>query len=65
MLVEQLGILGNISIVKIGNAKIKKDVEKKGEIEYNKIKPKVLSSNYILHSSIDAEDPEWLDQQIQ
>jgi len=65
VLIQQLTILRNISVIEIGNSKIKENIKKKGEIENDKIKPKILGTNHVLHSSVNAKNPEWLNQQIQ
>lgn len=64
MLVQQVGILCNIPVVEIGNSEIEKYIEKKREIEDGKIESEIFSTNHILHSPVDAENPERFDQQV-
>jgi hypothetical protein len=64
MLVQQVGILGNIPVIEIGNPEIKQYVKKKGEIEDGEIKAEIFSAHNILHGSVDAENPEGFYQQV-
>ena len=64
VLVQQLVVLGNVLIVEIGNPKIQQYIKKKGEIKYRKIKAIFSRVCDILNGTVDAENPEWLNQQI-
>jgi len=63
--VEQLIVLGNISVIEISNSQIEQDVEEGREIEKGKIKSVGCISNCVLHRSVHTKNPERLDQQIQ
>ena len=65
MLVQQLHMLGNIAVVKIGDAEIQQDIEKECEIEQVLVKSIIREPDRILHRPVNAEDPERLDQQVQ
>lgn len=60
-----MSILGNVSVIEVGDAKIEKDIEQKAEIEYSEIKTKILRTNHILHSPVDTKNPKWLNEQIE
>jgi hypothetical protein len=64
MLVQQLVVLGNISVVKIGDSKIEENIEQEGKIEDDEIKTVIAGSNNILDRAIDAQYPKWLYQQV-
>jgi ATP-dependent protease HslVU (ClpYQ) peptidase subunit len=64
MLVQQVIVLCNIPVVKIGNTEIKQNVKQKRKIKYREIKTIFTGSSNILHSSVDAKYPERLNQQI-
>ena len=65
MLVQKMVVLRDIPVVEIGNAKIKDDVEKEGEIENNKIKTITLGSDYILNVPVNSENKNRLDKKIE
>jgi len=50
-------MLGNVSVVVVGDAKIKQDVEEEREIEDNIIKSIIPGANNILNCAIDAQNP--------
>lgn len=54
----------NIPVIKVGDTKIKQDIKKKGEVENREIKAIFTGGCNILHRSVDAKNPEWLNQQI-
>jgi hypothetical protein len=64
MFFEQLVILGDVSIIKVGNAKIEEDVEKEGKVENHKIKTIIRGTYNILHAPVDTKYPKGLDQKI-
>ena len=59
-----MGILCNVLVVEIGNAKIEQNIEKKGKVENNKIKAKISCANNVLHGPVNTKYPERLDQNI-
>jgi hypothetical protein len=59
--VEQLIVLGNVSVVEISNSQIEQDVEKGRKIEKRKIKTVRCISNCVLYSSVHTKNPERLD----
>ena len=65
MLVQQLYMLGNIPIVEVGDARIQQDVEQKGKIEDVQVKSIILQTYGILDRTVDPENPEGFDQEIQ
>ena len=58
-------ILGNIFIIKISYAKIKNDGKNEGQIKNGIINSVTGSTNSILDSSIDSQNIDGLDEQIQ
>jgi hypothetical protein len=65
MFVEQVVVLGDITVVEIRNAHVEKNIEKERKVEDHKIKTVVPDVNNILNGPVDAKDPEWFDQEIQ
>jgi hypothetical protein len=65
MLVQQLLILGNVTVIEVGDAKIEENIEEKREIKDDQVKPIVSYSNNILNISVNAENKNRLDQKIQ
>jgi hypothetical protein len=65
VLSQQVVVLGDVPVVEIRNAEIQKNIEKKGEVEYDGIKTVIGSADRILHGKVNPEDPEGLDQQVQ
>jgi len=65
MLVQQMLMLRDVTIVKIGNTGIQKDIEKKCEIKDREIESIVFSTDYILHCPVNPENPKGFDQQVQ
>ena len=57
--------MGYISIVEIGQTKVEKDIEKKGEVKNRKVKSVIGSTYNVLHRSIHAQNPKRLNQQIE
>ena len=64
MLVQQVVVLRNITVVIIGNSEIKQNIKQKREIKYCEIKAIFTRSSDILYGSVDAKYPERLNQQI-
>jgi len=65
MLIQQVIILRDISVVKIRDPNIQQDIEKEGEIQHSKIKP-ILSRGYnVLDRTINTENPERFNQKVQ
>jgi hypothetical protein len=65
MLGKQLVVLGDVPVVKVGNAEIQKYEKEKGEIKNSKVKPIFFRTDCILHLPVDAKDPERFHQQIE
>ena len=55
-------MLGNVSGIKISDAKIQKDVEKEREVEDDKIKTIILYSDRILNGPVNTKNPERFDK---
>ena len=64
MLADKLGILRNIARIEVGHAQVKQYVENVSEVENGNIEAVHLGANGVLHSDLDAEQPERFDQQI-
>jgi len=58
-------MLGNVPVVEVGYSGIQQYIKKKSEIENVQVKAIVFQPNCILHGSVNPENPEWLDQEIQ
>jgi hypothetical protein len=65
MLVQVVRVLCNIPVIEIGNSKIEKNIEQKCKIKDGKIKAIFSGRRDILNSTVDAKNPEWLNQQVQ
>ena len=50
--------------VEILNAEISEHVKKKGEVEEREVETVIALGNQVLHRSVDAEDVERLDQEV-
>jgi hypothetical protein len=64
MPVQQMLILRDIPVVKAGNTKIEQDIKQECKIENRKIKAIFTGRCYVLHCTIDAKNPERLNQQV-
>ena len=64
MLFEELVILGYISVIKVSNAKIEKDIKKKGEVENYEVKTIISGTHGILNPAVNAKYPTRLNQKI-
>ena len=62
---EVFGVLRDGSAVEVGDAEIKQDVEEVGEVEEGLIGAVRSVAQQVLHLTIDAENPEWLHQQVE
>lgn len=58
-------MLGNIPVVKIGDANIQQDIQQEGEVKQGKIKPILRSTYLVLDRPVNAQYPKRLNQQIQ
>jgi len=58
-------VLRYVAVVVVGDAQIEQNIENEREIEQRKIKSVLLSAHNVLHSAVDSENPERLDQQVQ
>ena len=65
MLIQQLVILRNITVVEIGSPHIQHQIEKQSEVEDGEIKTVTFRTHAVLHPHIDAEHPERLDKEVQ
>jgi hypothetical protein len=65
MLVQQLDMLGNIAVVEIRDPNIEQDIKEIRKVENGEIKAVICNANCIVHDTVDPENPEWLDQEIQ
>jgi hypothetical protein len=65
MFVQQMSVLCDVSVVEVGNPKIKKDIKKEGKIEDCKIKTEFFSADRILNGPVNAKHPEGFYKQIQ
>ena len=64
VLIKQLAVLCNVTVVVVGDTKIQEDIEQKREVEYHKIKPIFPCTNNILNRSVDPKDPKGFDQKV-
>lgn len=60
-----MDMLGNIAIIEICNPCIKQYIKQVREIKNGEIKPVIYKPNRILHGTINPENPEWFDQEVQ
>ena len=58
-------ILGNITVIEIGDPEIQQDVEEEGEIKDDKIKPVISNPDNILDIPVDPENEYGLDQKVE
>jgi hypothetical protein len=65
ILPEQMLVLGNISIVVIGNAQVEHDIQKHRKIQERKVQAIVFVAHDVLHRKVDSENPKRLNQDIQ
>jgi hypothetical protein len=65
MLVQQLGMLGNIPVIEICYACIEQDIKEIREVKYSEIEAVICDPNRIVHYAVDPENPERLDQEVQ
>jgi hypothetical protein len=63
MFIEKLAVLGDVSIIEIGYAKVKEYIEKERKIENGEIKS-IVRTDQILDSSVNTKYPEWFNQEI-
>ena len=64
MFVEKVIVLGYIPVIEIGNSKIEQDIKKKSKVKYCEIEAILTRGCNILDRTIDAENPERLNQKI-
>jgi len=62
---QQKIVLGNVTVVVVGNSNIQQNIQQHRKIEQCKIKAVTLVSNSILNGSVNPKNPERLDQQVQ
>jgi uncharacterized protein (UPF0179 family) len=60
-----LRILSNVPVVEIGNTKIEQYVKQERKIKNSKVKSKIACANHILHSSVNAKNPQGFYEQVQ
>ena len=65
MFPEELIVLGDGSVIEIGDAKIEQNVKQEWKIKHGKIKAIFNCPHRILHSPVNPQYPERLDQKIQ
>ena len=58
-------VLSNISIVEIGDTHIQQYGKQKSKTENRKINPVGSIAYRVLHTAVNPQYPEWLDQQIE
>ena len=61
---DQVGMFGEVSAVKISNAKIVKDLEKPGKVEQDKIETIFSCWEDILYGSVDTKNIQRLDEHV-
>ena len=64
MFAYQLGLLGDVAGIEIGNPQVEQDVEDVGKIEDGKIETIAFCAYRILYATVYAQNPERLDQNI-
>ena len=55
-------VLGNVTVVVVGDTKIEEDIEEKRKVKYHEIKPIVLCPHYVLNRPVDTKYPKRLHQ---
>ena len=58
-------VLGNITVIEIGDPKIEENIEKKGKIKNNQVKSIISNPDNILNVPVNSEYKDWLDQKIE
>ena len=64
MLADELGVLGDVAGVEVGDAQVQQDVEDIGQIEDGEVEAVDLVADGVLHAHLDAEYPEGFYQQV-
>ena len=57
-------MLGNISVVEIGNTQVEENKKQEREIKNGKIKTIFFGAHHVLNFTVDTEYPKWLYQQV-
>ena len=65
MLREVFRVLGDVAAVEVGDAEVEEDIEEVGEIEERLVGAVGGVAEQVLHLAVDAENPEWLHQQVE
>jgi hypothetical protein len=64
MLVQQLAVLSDITVIEIGNPEVEKYAEKERKIQDAEVETEILRSDSILNRAVNPENPERLDQKV-
>jgi hypothetical protein len=65
MLGKQVVVLSNVFVVEIGDAEVKDDVEKKGEIKKREILSVIFIAHNMLHPGLNAQYPKGFNEKIE
>ena len=58
-------MLRNITIIEVGDPKVKQDIEKKREVKNDEIETVIFYTYRILNCSVNTKNPERLDEKVQ
>src|SRR5689334_335383 len=61
---QKMTVLGNVSVVVIGDTQIKKYVKQKCKAEEGRIESIFCSTCTVLHCPVNPKNPEWFDEKI-
>ena len=65
VLVDELGMAGDVAGVEVGDPQVEEDVENVGEIEDSEVKAVLVGTYSILDTCLNAQNPERLDEQVE
>jgi hypothetical protein len=65
MFFKQKIVLGNITVVEACYSHIKQDIQQQRKIKQGEIHPVSVVAHKVLHTTIDAKNPERFDKQVQ
>ena len=65
MLADEVGMLGDVAGVEVGDAQVEQYVEDIGKVEDTEVETVLLGTNGVLHPHLDAQKPEGFDEQVE
>jgi hypothetical protein len=64
MLIQQMVVLGNIPVIKIGYPHIEDNIEKEREVQKRKIETVLFRSHCILYRPVNTQNPKRLNEKV-